>query len=289
MNRNLPAAPNRPLATRPAVAVSLGAGGARGLAHIVALEALDELGVRPARIAGTSMGAIIGAAHAAGMPGRAIRAFVLASFRDRARVISKLLEARVGKLADLIRRTGMGNPVLVDGEKLLDLFWPEAVPDRFEELRTPLTVVATDYHLRTAVAIASGPLTPAVGASMAIPGLVRPVVLDGRVLIDGGAVIPLPIEPAQAEGVLTICVDVLGSAFVSDTRVPEPIEAMFGASHILMTGVAQRELERHRPDLLLKPDVGSFAGLDFFRAAEIIAAAEPIKDEIKRWADKALT
>lgn len=272
----------------PQIALALGAGGARGLAHIAVLEAVDELGLRPVRIAGTSMGAIVGAAYCAGMPARALRAYVLAAFRDRARVIARLLEARVGRLTDLISRSGIGNPVLVDGERLLDLFWPEAVPDRFEDLRIPLTAVATDYYMRTEAALDSGPLTPAVGASMAIPGLVKPVVIGEQVLIDGGAVTPLPLRHAGGEGVFTICVDVLGASMVSATRVPEPIEAMFGASQILMTEVAQRSLERHAPNLLVRPQVGGFAGLDFFKAAEILAAADDSKDEIKRGLERVL-
>jgi NTE family protein len=271
------------------VAIALGGGGARGLAHIVALEALDELGVRPVAVAGCSIGAIIGAAYCAGLPGRSIRAYVLATFRERARVIAKLLEARVGRLAQLIRRDGIGNPVLVDGERVLDLFWPDMVPDRFEALKIPLTVVATDYHLRCEAALTAGPLTPAVGASMAIPGLVRPVQIDGRVLIDGGAVNPLPYEHLAALGVTVLAVDVGGAAFVSDARIPEPIEAMLGASQILMNALVQRMLERKRPDLLLRPDVGRFAGLDFFKAKDVLASAEPMKDEIKRALERTLS
>ncbi len=270
------------------ITLALGAGGARGLAHIVALEALDELGVKPAAIAGTSMGAIIGAAYAAGLPGRALRAFVLAAFRQRPRVVAKLLEARVGKISELFSRVGVGNPVLVDGERILDLFWPEAVPDRFEALKIPLTVIATDYHLRSEVALSGGPLTPAVGASMAIPGLVRPVLLDSRVLIDGGAVNPLPYEHVRQAGGFVIAVDVCGVSFVSDTRIPEPVEAMFGASQILMSSVVQRMIERHPPDLIIRPDVGAFAGLDFFKAEDILTAADAIKDDIKRALDARL-
>jgi NTE family protein len=101
-------------------------------------------------------------------------------------------------------------------------------------------------------------------------------------------VTPLPVPHVMGEGMLTICCDVLGASFVSDTRIPEPIEAMFGASQILMTAVAARSLDRHRPDLLLRPDVGQFAGLDFFRAGEILADAEPIKEQLKRGLDAAL-
>ncbi len=76
--------------------------------------------------------------------------FAAATFRNRARTISKLIEARVGRITDLWQK-GLGNPVLLDGEKLLDLFWPEAVPDRFEQLAIPFAAVATDFHLRREV------------------------------------------------------------------------------------------------------------------------------------------
>jgi NTE family protein len=264
------------------VALALGSGGARGLAHIVALEALDELGIRPAAIAGSSMGAIIGAAYAAGLPGRALRAFVLASFRQRPRVVAKLFEARVGKLSEIVSRAGLGNPVLVDGERLLDLFWPDTVPDRFEALKIPFLAIATDFHNRSEVVLSSGPLTPAVGASMALPGLVRPVIVGERVLIDGGAVNPLPYRHVEAKGTFVIAVDVGGATSAEAGHVPEPIEAMFGASQILMGAVVQRMLETRPPDLLIRPAVGAFAGLDFFKAEEILTAAEPVKDEIKR-------
>src|SRR5271169_855327 len=133
--------------SEPIVAVALGSGGARGFAHIAVLEALDELGVAPAAIAGTSIGAMIGAAHAAGMSGREIRGYALGAVRSRSEMMGKLLRARVGRFSDLVLR-GRGNPVLLDGEVCLDLFWPEAVPDFFEGLAKPLLVVATDFYDR---------------------------------------------------------------------------------------------------------------------------------------------
>lgn len=266
------------------VALALGAGGARGLAHIVVLEALDELGLKPSIIAGSSMGAIIGAAYAAGMPGRDIRTHVIGSFRDRARVISRLLEARVGRLADMFQR-GLGNPVLVDGERLLDIFWPEIVPDRFENLAIPFSAIVCDYHLRSQIALSSGPLTPAVAASMAIPGLVRPVVIGKHVLIDGGAVNPLPYDRLMGQGRVVIAVDTGGAGTIGETRVPEPLEAMLGASQIVMGALVQRMLDRQPPDILLRPTLDGFGGLDFFRSADILAAAEPLKDILKRRLD----
>jgi NTE family protein len=117
----------------PKVAIALGGGGARGIAHVLALEALDEMGICPVAIAGTSMGAIIGAAYAAGIEGRSIRTHILRVLRNRSDVMSKLLRARVGRFADLVLR-GRGNPVLLDPEICLDLFWPTAMPNRFEDL-----------------------------------------------------------------------------------------------------------------------------------------------------------
>jgi len=271
----------------PEIALVLGAGGARGLSHIAVLEAFDELGLKPAQIAGCSIGAIIGAAYAAGLSGRDLREHALQSFRDRARVIAKLLDARVGKLTDLVR--GLGNPVLIDGERLLDLFWPEAVPDRFEELAIPFTAVAADYHRHAEVLLDEGPLTPAVAASLAIPGLVRPVALGGRVLIDGGAIDPLPYQGLLAPGRIVIAVDVSApTTATSDTRIPGAMEAIVGASQILTRTLVQSMVERRPPDILIRAGADRIGGLDFFKAKAILAAAEPIKDEVKRALARAL-
>jgi NTE family protein len=273
--------------SKPELVLVLGSGGARGLSHIPVLEALDELGLKPALIAGSSMGAIVGAAYAAGLSGRDLRAHVEASFRDRARVIARLLEARIGKIADLWRG-GLGNPVLIDGERLLDLFWPQAVPDRFEELGIPFLSVATDYHLHDEVILGSGPLTPAVAASLAIPGLVKPVTIGGRVLIDGGAINPLPYDRLLGPGRLVLAVDTSAPATVSDSRVPEPLEAMVGVSQILTRALVQRMIERQPPDILIRAGGEGFGGLDFFRWQAILDAAQPAKDEVKRRLSEAL-
>ena len=273
--------------TTPEIALVLGAGGARGLSHIAVLEAFDELGLKPARISGCSIGAIIGAAYAAGLSGRELREHVLATFRDRARVIAHLLDCRVGKLADLVR--GLGNPVLIDGERLLDLFWPEAVPDRFEELATPFTAIATDYHRHAVVTLHDGPLTPAVAASLAIPGLVRPVALGGRVLIDGGAIDPLPYRDLLAPNRIVVAVDVSAPMTEpGDARIPGAMEALVGASQILTRTLVQRLIEQEPPDILIRAGADGVSGLDFFKAKAILAAAKPIKDEVKRALERAL-
>ena len=265
----------------PIVAIALGSGGARGFAHIAVLEALDDLGVTPAAIAGTSIGAMIGAAYAAGMSGRDIRAYVLGALRNRGEVMRKLLRARVGRFSDLVLH-GRGNPVLLDSEVCLDLFWPEAVPDFFEELAKPLLVVATDFYDRRELVISSGALGPAVAGSMAIPGLIQPVAYDGRYLIDGGAVNPLPYDLLFDRADIVVAVDVTFGGRRRESRRPAPFQSMFGAAQIMQGAITAEKLKMRSPDILVRPGVEQFGVLDFLRASQILRAAESAKDELKR-------
>lgn len=265
----------------PGVCVALGAGGARGLAHIVVIEAMEELGIRPKAIAGASMGAVVGAAWAAGVPARDMRQHLQRLLRNRAEVMSRLLMARVGRFVDMFGGQ-FQNPMLLDGERILDLFWPKSVPDRFEDLGIPFTAVATDFFGRRSRRFERGPLAPAVAASMAIPGLIRPVEIDGAVLVDGGATDPLPYRQLICHGDFVIACDVTGGPSMDIKGVPSAFEAMFGAAQIMQGAITAEMLKAARPDLLLRPQVDRYRVLDFFQAAEILAAAEPLKDEVKR-------
>ena len=263
------------------VGLALGAGGARGLAHIVVLEALDELGVKPLAIAGCSIGAVIGAAYAAGLSGKQLRAHTLGVLRNRAQFMSQLLRARVGRFSDLL--SGLGaNPVLIDGEKLLDLLWPTQVPDRFEQLQIPFTAVATDFHGRRDALFESGPLAPAVAGSMAIAGLVKPVSADGMYLVDGGVTNPLPYRALMGRASIIIACDVTMGPMVASHVSPKPYQAMIGAGQILQTAIIAEMLKTDAPDIMLTPDVQAFNTLDFFRAVKILEAAEPLREELKR-------
>ena len=264
----------------PRIGLALGAGGARGLAHIAVLEAFDELGLRPARIAGASMGAILGAAYAGGVSGKELRAHAQGLLRDRAATMARLLQARVGAWGDLF--TSFGNPVLVDAEIVLDLFWPRGLPARFEDLKTPFIAIATDYYTRGEAALSSGPLRDAVAASMAIPGLVRPVKRDGAVLIDGGAVNPLPYDHLLGVCDRVIACDVTGGPTPGGVATPGAFEAMIGASQIMQGAITARMLALSAPDCVLRPDVEAFKALDFFRLPQILRASEPIKEDAKR-------
>jgi NTE family protein len=267
--------------SEPIIAIALGSGGARGFAHIAVLEALDEFGVTPSAIAGTSIGAMIGAAYSAGMSGREIRAYALGAVRSRSEMMGKLLRARVGRFSDLVLR-GRGNPVLLDGEVCLDLFWPDAVPDFFEELAKPLLVVATDFYDRRELVMSSGALGPAVAGSMAIPGLIRPVAYNGRYLIDGGAVNPLPYDLLFDRADVVVAVDVTFGGRRREARRPAPFQSMFGAAQIMQGAITAEKLKMRSPDILVRPGVEQFGVLDFLRASQILRAADSAKDELKR-------
>ncbi|MFN3889198.1 MAG: patatin-like phospholipase family protein [Beijerinckiaceae bacterium] len=269
------------------ICVALGAGGARGFAHVLVVEALDELGLKPKAIAGASMGAVIGAAWAAGLTARDMRQHLLKLLASRAEVMSRVLMCRVGRFADLLGGQ-FQNPMLLDGERILDLFWPKAVPNRFEELGVPFTAVATDFFGRRARRFSHGPLAPAVAASMAIPGFIRPVEIDGAVLVDGGATDPLPYRPLVGNGDFVIACDVTGGPAPEAKSMPSAFEAMFGAAQIMQGSITAEMLKAARPDLLLRPDVDRYRVLDFFHAAEILAACDPMKDEIKRALERRL-
>ena len=114
--------------------LALGGGGARGLAHIPALEALDELGVRPARIAGTSIGAIFGAAYAAGMSGAEIREHTLEVLGDPTRVARKLMELRPRRFREIFQR-GALMPTQFDACRIIDLFLPKRIGADFPRWR----------------------------------------------------------------------------------------------------------------------------------------------------------
>jgi NTE family protein len=269
------------------ICVALGAGGARGFAHILVAEAMDEMGLKPKAIVGASMGAVVGAAWAAGLPAKEMRLHLQKLLRSRAEVMSRVLMCRVGRLSDLFGGQ-FQNPMLLDGERILDLFWPKLVPDRFEDLAIPFTSVATDFFGRRARRFSQGPLAPAVAASMAIPGLIRPIEIDGMVLVDGGATDPLPYRSLLNNGDFVIACDVTGGPAPEAKGMPSTFEAMFGAAQIMQGALTAEMLKAARPDLLLRPDVDRYRVLDFFQAADILAAAEPVKDQIKRALERRL-
>jgi NTE family protein len=261
------------------LALALGGGGARGLAHAIIMEALDEIGVRPVAIAGSSIGAAMGAAYAAGLSGKAIRRHVISLAHGRGETIARLFGARAVTLSSMIAAP-FGNPMLLDAHKLCAVFLPAAVPDDFAQLTIPLIVPATDLYARSEFVFSAGPLKPAIAASMAVPGLVRPVEHDGRVLVDGAAIDPLPYEHLRGRADVILAVDTTVGP-VAPRGLPEPWENLFATLQLMSHAIVQEKLERGAPNILIRPELSTFRLLDFFHASAIMRAAEPVKAQVK--------
>ncbi|MBO0662125.1 patatin-like phospholipase family protein [Jiella sp. MQZ9-1] len=261
--------------------IALGGGGARGLAHIHVLEALDELGIRPVRIIGSSIGAIIGAGYAAGMPARDIRAYMLDCFTSPRIVIGRLWQTRPVSLQEFLNDGGFRVGQL-NARRVIMAFMPPDVPLTFEELQIPLGVMATDFFARSECEIETGDLRSAIAASAAIPAVFRPVRRDGRVLVDGGIYNPLPFDRLKSVADFTIAVDVNGGPEGDGSRLPTPVQAMIGASQLTMQSIIDTKLKMAPPDLLFRPPVSLYGVLDFLRSSEILSATEGLKDEAKR-------
>jgi NTE family protein len=261
-------------------ALALGGGGARGLAHIAVLEALDDMGTRPAAIAGTSIGALIGAAYAAGMSGKEIRRFVIMLAHDRAEILRRLIATRAGTFANLLN-LGFGSATLVDAEKFCEQFLPEQVPHDFGELEIPLLTIATDLYRREQAVFSSGALKPALAASIALPAVMRPVVLAERILIDGGATNPLPFEELRGRADVVVAVDISGAPTDARRDIPSPWECMLATVLVMANAITAEKIKRGAPDLIVRPKVGAFRALDFLQASAILRAAEPVKAELK--------
>ncbi|MFP5076006.1 patatin-like phospholipase family protein [Rhizobium sp. YIM 134829] len=301
-------------ATQPTIGLALGCGGARGLAHIQVLEALDELGLRPSVIAGASIGAILGSACAAGLSGKDIRALVLSSVARRDQLMGRLWKARPTRWAEVMSGGFGFGPYHL--ERILQGFLPDSVPLDFAGLQTRLTVVATDYYGQSEAHLTEGDLRKAIAASAAIPGLFQPVMVKGRAMVDGGLLNPVPFDVLQGQADIVLGVDVVGGpeglsmtgssaagtakarkstpgtdqtvwttevgATGHATPTPGRIDAMFGASQLMMQTIIGMKMKAAPPDLLIRPAIHRFRVLDFLRAEEILSATAGTKDEVKR-------
>lgn len=261
------------------VALALGGGGARGLSHISILQALDDMGVRPVAMAGASIGAIIGAAYAAGFSGAEIREHAEGILANPLRLAQRLLYSRARGRNGLFK--GFAHPLLIDGERFLEAFWPQGMPERFEDLQIPLTVVATDFHHRREVMFSEGALRTAVAGSMSLPGAVRATKSDHGYLVDGGLVNPLPYDHLIGKADIVVAVNVSGNSGVEDMRAPSPLQTMIVATQILMSAISARMIEDNPPDVLIAPDVHQYLALDLFKTKRIFAAGDACRDALR--------
>jgi NTE family protein len=269
------------------IGLALGGGGARGMVHILVCEVFDELGVKPALIAGTSIGAIIGAGYAAGFSGRQMREAAVAFYGKRRDVLARLWKARPLAFTDLLR--GRSLTPQFDARVILESFVPgyELLPETFEELSIPLRIVACDFYAWTETIISEGPLRPAIAASISIPAIFRPINLDGRVLIDGGATNPLPFDHVS-DCDITVACDVAGGPTETPDRAPGLLECIVGAAQISMQSVIREKLKWHQPDVLVRPDINGVFIMDFLKTQAILDMNVAFKDDLKRRLDHAI-
>jgi len=273
---------------RPTFALALGGGGVRGLGHIPMLEVLDEMGIRPVVISGTSIGAIIGAAYASGIPARRIRAHAEGVLRRRFSLVRQIFSARATPIQRIMHLVQLKSAVLRP-DVLLDLLMPQELARTFEELAIPLKIMASDIRNYEAVVFDSGLLVPAVAASMALPALFTPVQHQGRLLLDGGLVNPLPFDILAGMADVVIAVDVSGIPDPAD-QVSDPtvLEALITSSQLLQHSIVRERLKSSQPDVYIDLPVSMFGMLDLHKHREILAAADGAKDHFRRLLERVI-
>ncbi|MFM9864714.1 MAG: patatin-like phospholipase family protein [Micropepsaceae bacterium] len=290
------------------IGIALGGGGARGWAHIGVLRTLERAGFEPTIIAGTSIGAIVGGAYAAGKLDE-LEKFALGLDR---RTAWKLADLNLGKGGGLV----VGDKV---AQALLDIIGDVAISD----LKKKFTAVATELLTGHEVWLEEGNLSTAMRASYALPGILVPVELDGRYLIDGGITNPVPVSACRAMGAqFVIAVPVPASQSPNQRFAREPVpeaegsawqkalavfreperfvaRQLFGdepgelttatvsvaALNILLDRMTRVRLASDPPDVTINSDIGKIAILEFDRADEAIAigaaATERVLPEIE--------
>lgn len=269
------------------VGLALGGGGARGLAHVLALEALDEAGVRPAILSGTSMGAIMATLYAAGWTGRQIRDWLaevnLASTNHLKDIYRRRtsLARWFGSVRPAWKATGM-----LDAGRFLGLMLQELAVKDFADLKRPLRIVATDFHRAAPVIFSSGPILPALQASMSIPGVFVPVEHEGRVLVDGGMVNNLPYDLLREACDATIAIDVGPARDAHAATPPNLLDATLGMFDIFLDRVTEAMLAAAPPTIYVRPRLTGIRTLDFSRTDDIYAQAAPamalFADQLRR-------
>lgn len=272
----------------PKIGLALGGGAARGIAHIPMIEVFDELGLKPAHISGTSFGALVGAAYASGLSAKEIREHtvsVLGNRIDAARRLFSNPDTKVWELFDI----QSFNKVLIEGSVLADLVLPKQTVSEVKDTVIPLTIIATDLTSQEEVVITSGDLREAVAASIALPGLIQAPRLEGRVLVDGAMSNPVPFEHVAQGTDFIVAVDVTGGRLTEeDNAKASNFLRAFRSIYVMQHQITKLRRERVNPEIYIYPDVDRFRAGEFFKVRDIMAAARPAKDELKRALEAAI-
>ncbi|MGB6596284.1 MAG: patatin-like phospholipase family protein [Candidatus Acidiferrum sp.] len=235
---------------RPRVGLALSGGFARGIAHIGVLRILREAGIPVDMIAGTSVGALIGAAYCAGTPlDEMERIGATTSFADFGRWTPSWLGLATNQRL----------------EKFLAQFTPLKT---FEEMSTPLAIAATDISSGVSVYYTRGPVGLPLRASCAYPGLFVPIQYEGRTLVDGFLTAPVPLE-----GALLLGADIVIAVYLEAGNLEQPRTFTDVLSRSFT--IIQRHTDltwRQQADVIIEPDVTPFVWDDFTKTPQMVAA-----------------
>lgn len=270
------------------IGVAFGSGGARGIAHILMIEAFEEMGIKPSVISGSSIGAIVGAYYASGYDSNELKvALNQMLYPKNDRFYDFLLKS------DLIKMLKVFDPQfiksgLIKGDKFQKLIMSNLKAKTFEELKIPLKVVATDYHKKEEVIFDKGNLAAAVRASYSLPGLFTPMIIKDRILIDGGAVNPLPFDILINECDVTIALDVSAPSSKNFEEIPQTFDSVFASYQIMQNSLNQQKMKFIKPDVYIKPEILDVRVFDFTKDQLIFEQAKPAKEELKRKLEKVL-
>jgi NTE family protein len=263
------------------IGLALGGGGAKGLAHVLMFEAFDELGIRPAMLTGTSVGAIAGAMYGAGIPAAEMKDTLHHMSITKGEKISDTLKKKgVFRWLDFID-LGWGSNGLLKVDGFFDMLRETLPVQTFEELEIPLEIVATDFWEREEVVFDSGELLPAINASIALPGIFPAVAIDDRVFIDGGAVNPVPYDLLMDRCDVVVAVNVLGKRMPPEDQVPAITESLFNTFSIMQTSILKQKIENLPPHIYIEPDIVDIQVLEFYKADSVFKQAESAKEELK--------
>jgi NTE family protein len=284
---------------RPRIGLVLSGGGARGAAHVGVIRALEKMRIPVDAVAGTSMGAVVGGLYAAGLSGDEIEAALRALdwqelLRDRAPRRDLVFRRKQDDRSILAKgalgfRAGEGVVLplgLVQGQKITQALRAAtlrvAEVQDFDRLPIPFRALATDLETGEPVVLRSGDLATVLRASMSAPGLLAPVEIDGRMLVDGGLVDNLPVSLARAMGVdVLIAVDV---SFPLTGR--DGLESALDVTNQMIGIMVRRGTRDSRAlltsrDVLVEPDLGRMTAVEFTRVPQVMAAGEMAADAVR--------
>src|SRR2546423_326076 len=255
----------------PSIGLALGGGFARGIVHVGVLKVLEAENIPVRYIAGTSVGALIGAAYCSGVtPDELEQIASRVRFRDLARWT--------------LSRYGFAT-----NQRMINFLNNILKVKTFEELRTPLAITATDFASGEGVVFRSGPLADPVRASCAYPGVFLPVMVNGRLLVDGMLAHSLPTRPVRDMGADRVIAVSLRSRW-SEAGGPKHIFDVIGQCFSIAQDMNCVQAKQCA-DFVIEPDVTGYRYDDFERSSELVALGESVTraaiPEIRKWLDSA--